>query len=129
VPASFDLSDEDLNKYLPEVLADVRTVATYEHLEGGTYNIGAHAHLQDGRDVVVKISLPSTAPSLTYEAGLLLTRRIISAARGPWVSRCQRRWPSGPGSSPAASTWSCPSCPASHGGSSPRPRAPRDAQT
>jgi hypothetical protein len=41
--------------------------------QGGTYNTGVQVRLQDGRNLVVKISPPSTAPGLTYEAGLLPT--------------------------------------------------------
>ncbi len=70
---SFDVSDEDLSQYLPEVMAEVGTITAYWRLEGGTYNTGALARLQDGREVVVKISPPSIAPGLVYEVGLLPT--------------------------------------------------------
>ena len=73
MPWGFDVSDENLSQYLPDVLADVGPIAAYERLEGGTYNTGVQARLQDGRDVIVKVSPPSTAPGLAYEDGLLLT--------------------------------------------------------
>jgi len=69
----FDVSDEDLSQYLPEVMAEVGTITGCSRLEGGTYNTGAQARLEDGREVVVKISPPSTAPGLVYEVGLLPT--------------------------------------------------------
>jgi hypothetical protein len=55
------LREEELKRYLTEVLADVGTIASYARLEGGTYNVGAMGRLRDGRDVVVKISPPSNA--------------------------------------------------------------------
>src|ERR1700685_3594648 len=69
----FDVSDDDLRQYLSVVLADVGVIATYTRLDGGTYNTGVKVRLRDGRDVVVKISPPSTAPGLTYESHLLPT--------------------------------------------------------
>ena len=69
----FEVSDEDRCQYLPEILADVGTVTAQHRLGGRTYNTGVQVHLEDGRDVIVKISPPSSAPGLTYEAGLLAT--------------------------------------------------------
>jgi Ser/Thr protein kinase RdoA (MazF antagonist) len=71
VPWSFDISDEDLFAHLPDALAEVGTIFAWARLEGGTFNTGVQARLQDGRDVVVKISPPSSAPGLAYEVGLL----------------------------------------------------------
>ena len=73
MPWCFDVSDEDLSQHLPDALAEVGSIVAHERFPGGTYNTGVQARLQDGRVVVVKISPPSTAPGLAYEAGLLPT--------------------------------------------------------
>ncbi len=66
---------------IPEVLAEVGTIAAYARLEGGTYNAGVQARLQDGREVVVKISPPSTGPGLVYEVGLLPSSQLPTDIR------------------------------------------------
>jgi aminoglycoside phosphotransferase (APT) family kinase protein len=73
MPWRFDVSDEELRLYLPDVVADVGSIATFTRLEGGTYNTGVRVLLHDGREVVVKISPPSSAPGLSYESSLLPT--------------------------------------------------------
>jgi aminoglycoside phosphotransferase (APT) family kinase protein len=73
MPWRFDVSDDDLRQYLPAVLADVGVIASYKRLEGGTYNTGVVVRLENGGDVIVKISPPSSAPGLTYESELLAT--------------------------------------------------------
>jgi aminoglycoside phosphotransferase (APT) family kinase protein len=73
VPWCSDVTDEDLRRYLPDALSGVGAIASYARLEGGTYNTGVQVRLQDGQDVVAKISPPSSAPGLAYEAGLLPT--------------------------------------------------------
>jgi aminoglycoside phosphotransferase (APT) family kinase protein len=73
MPWRFDVSDEDLRVYLPDVLAELGSIATFTRLAGGTYNTGVKVVLHDGRAVVVKISPPSSAPGLSYESSLLPT--------------------------------------------------------
>lgn len=66
-----ELSDADLRQYLPVLLTGLGELGAYRRLAGGTYNTAIAVRLQDGPDVVVKISPPHTAAGLTYEAGLL----------------------------------------------------------
>ena len=73
MPFCSAVDDEDLRLYLPEALRGVGAIAAYQRLGGGTYNTGLQVRLEDGRDLVVKISPPSSAPRLSYEAGLLAT--------------------------------------------------------
>ncbi|MFB6780246.1 phosphotransferase family protein [Streptomyces sp. NPDC056352] len=51
-------------------------------LAGGTYNTVTRVTLTDGRDWVVKIPPPPTAPGMSYERGLLLNEVTFYTAAG-----------------------------------------------
>jgi hypothetical protein len=44
VPWCLDVSDEDLRRYLPEIVAEIGTMTAHRRLNGGSYNTGVQVH-------------------------------------------------------------------------------------
>lgn len=70
--ARWTLDDEAVRGPLPAVLADVGKPRSWQVLEGGTYKTVLAVQLDDGREVIVKISPPHDVPGLSFDPGRLL---------------------------------------------------------
>jgi Ser/Thr protein kinase RdoA (MazF antagonist) len=79
------MSDAEVRRTLPLLVGELGTIRGYQVLGGGTYNTAVAVQLDDGQELIVKLSPPRQAPGLTYEAGLLATEADYFVRTLPFV--------------------------------------------
>jgi len=72
-----DLSAETLQSLIREGLGPERTVAASRELTDGMFNAAYRLVLDDGDDVVLKVSPPADTPLLTYERDIMRTEALF----------------------------------------------------
>jgi aminoglycoside phosphotransferase (APT) family kinase protein len=72
-----DLSAETLQSLVREGLGDGRRVAASRELTDGMFNAAYRLVLDDGDDVVLKVSPPAGTPLLTYERDIMRTEALF----------------------------------------------------